>query len=346
MAHRQVTIKDIARELGFSISTVSRALNDNWEVSRETRELVLQKARELNYHPNAQARGLVTQHSKMVGMVVPELFRSTFFARVAHSIQSVLLPQGYQLILTQSNESPEEERRLLQMLRSNNMDGLIVCTATDSGYNRDLFEDFVREGIALVFISRVCDAVKVPKIVVNDAQMAFRIVDHLCEEGCRRIAWLAGPEGIPSSKKRENGYRQALKAHDIPFQERYVIPSGLSVQDGMEAMARLLDGGLLPDAVFAFNDNVAFGAMKVLKERKIRIPEDVALAGFSDSLASTIVEPGLTSVAQPLHEMGTQAAACLLRQMEGFEPADKTIMLEGTVVIRPSSMRKQSISAI
>ena len=137
-----------------------------------------------------------------------------------------------------------------------------------------------------------------------------------------------------------------MKAHDIPFQERYVIPSGLSVQDGMEAMARLLDGGLLPDAVFAFNDNVAFGAMKVLKERKIRVPEDVALTGFSDSLASTIVEPGLTSVAQPLHEMGTQAAACLLRQMEGFEPADTTIMLAGELVIRQSSLHQHSSSAI
>ncbi len=346
MARRQVTIKDIARELGFATSTVSRALNNNWEVSRETRDLVLQKAREMNYHPNAQARGLVTQHSKLIGMVVPELFRSTFFARVAHGIQTVLLPQGYQLILTQSNESPEEERKLLQMLRSNNMDGIIVCTATDSGYNQDLFEEFVRDGIALVFISRVCNAVRVPKIVVNDAQMAYHIVDHLCEEGCRRIVYLAGPEGIPSSRNRENGYRQALEAHGIPFDERHIIPSGLSVQDGVEAMDKLLDGAFRPDGVFAFNDNVAFGAMRVLKEKGIRIPEDIALAGFSDSLASTLVEPGLTSVAQPLNEMGTQAAACLLRQLEGFEPADTTIMLEGKLVIRQSSLHKHSRSEI
>lgn len=346
MAQRQVTIKDIAREMGFAVSTVSRALNDSWEVSRETREAVLKKAREMNYHPNAQARGLVTRHSKMVGMVVPDLFRSTFFANVARAIQETLMPHGYHLILTQSGESPEEERRLLQMLRSNNMDGIIVCTATDSGHNRDLFEEFVREGIALVFISRVCKDVRVPKIVVNDTQMAFLIVNHLCEEGCRNIAYLAGPEGIPSSRNREEGYRQALEANDIPFFNRRVISSGLSVEDGVEAMSRLLAYSPVPDAVFAFNDNIAFGAMKVLKSRGLRIPEDVALAGFSDSFASTLVEPGLTTVAQPLDEMGAQAAACLLRQMEGFEPADKTIMLEGTVVIRPSSMRKQSISAI
>ena len=345
MARRQVTIKDIARETGFAVSTVSRALNDSWEVSRETREAVLQKAREMNYHPNAQAKGLVTQRSKMIGMVVPELFRSTFFARVAHAVQATLMPEGYQLILTQSNESPKEERELLQTLRSHNMDGIIVCTATDSGYNRDLFEEIVKEGTALVFISRVCNEIHVPKIVVNDAQMAYRVVSHLCEEGCRRIAYLAGPEGVPSSKSREEGYRQALEDHDIPYYERNVIPAGLSSQDGAEAMTKALDSGHLPDAVFAFNDNVAFGAMKVMKERGIRIPDDIALAGFSDSLASTIVEPSLTSVAQPLHEMGNQAAACLLRQMEGFEPADTTLMLEGELVIRQSSLHHHSSSA-
>ncbi len=341
MAHRQVTIKDIARDLGFAVSTVSRALNDSWEVSRETREAVLQKAREMNYHPNAQAKGLVTQRSKLIGMVVPELFRSTFFARVAHAVQATLMPEGYQLILTQSNESPEEERELLQTLRSHNMDGIIVCTATDSGYNRDLFEEFVRDGIALVFISRVCNEVQVPKIVVNDAQMAYHTVAHLCKEGCTRIAYLAGPEGIPSSKDREDGYLRALMDHGLFPDKEWVFPAGLSVGEGAAAMDRILDGGRRPDAVFAFNDNVAFGAMRSLKARGLRIPEDVAVAGFSDSFASTIVEPGLTSVAQPLQEMGEKAAACLLRQLEGFEPADTTLRLEGQLIVRPSSLRSR-----
>ena len=342
MAQKQSTIKDIARELGFAVSTVSRALNDSWEVSRETRERVLQKARELNYHPNAQARGLVTRRSKMIGMVVPDLFSSTFFANIARVIQEILMPQGYYLILMQSNESPEEERKQLQMLRSNNVDGIIVSTATDSGYNRDLFEELVREGIALVFVSRVCKEVRVPKIVVNDTQMAFRVVDHLCEEGCRSIAYLAGPEGIPSSNHREKGYRLALTAHGLPFDERMVLPAGLSVADGAEAMTRLLESGLRPDAVFAFNDNIAFGTMNVLKDKGLRIPEDIAVAGFSDSFASTLVKPNLTSVAQPLQEMGIQAAKCILKQLEGFEPADTTLMLEGTLIIRQSSLRRES----
>ena len=339
MAQKQTTIKDIARELGCAVSTVSRALNDSWEVSRETRERVLQKARELNYHPNAQARGLVTRRSKMIGMVVPDLFSSTFFANVARAIQEILMSQGYYLLLMMSNESPEEERKQIQILRSNNVDGIIVCTATDSGYNRDLFEELVREGIALVFVSRVCKDIPVPKIVVDDVRMAFQVVNHLCEEGCRRIAYLAGPEGIPASKNREKGYRQALSIHGLPVDERMIIPAGLSVADGAEAMMRLLDAGRHPDAVFAFNDNVAFGAMRVLRNRKFRIPEDIAVAGFSNSFASTIVEPGLTSVAQPLHEMGIQAANCLLRQLEGFEPSDTTIILESELIIRASSLK-------
>ena len=339
MSSGKTTIKDIARRLDLAVSTVSRALNDSWEVSAETRERVLKAAREMDYHPNTQARGLVTRCSKVVGLVVPDLLSSTFFATIAKQIQATLHPQGYQVIVMQSNESSLEERRLIEILRGSNADGIIICTANDSCYNRSLFENLLREKTALVFISRVCQMIPVPKIVVNDEEMAFRVTRHLVQQGCRSIAYIAGPEGIPASQERQKGYIRALEESHLPIREDMVIPTGLFVEDGIEAALRLLDSGCTPDGIFAINDTVAFGVMKTIRQRGLRIPEDIAVAGFSESFAATLVEPQLTTVAQPLEEMGRLASKLLLKQLEGFEPADTTLTLEGELRIRASSLR-------
>ncbi|MBR1576458.1 MAG: LacI family DNA-binding transcriptional regulator [Bacteroidales bacterium] len=344
MSGRRTTIKDIAQRLGLAVSTVSRALNDRWEVSPETRELVLRTAEEMHYSPNAQARGLVTRKSKMIGLIVPDMLSSTFFSTIALEIQKTLIAKGYHLIITQSNESPEEERRLLMMMRENNVDGIIISTAIDSEYNRDLFEAFVQDKIALVFISRVCGSIPVPKIVLDDVEMASQVVEHLIQEGCRKILFISGPEGVPASVARREGYRLVLARHGLEPPAEPILSRGLQVQDGIDAAEKMLKSGLRPDAVFVINDTVAFGIMKVLKQRGIRIPEEMAVAGFSESFTSTFIEPNLTSVAQPLTEMGVLAARQLLRQLDGFEPVDTTIVLHGQLIIRTSSQRREAAS--
>ena len=339
MAGKRTTIKDIAEALGLSVATVSRALTDSWEVSKKTRAAVLEMAEKLNYHPNSQARGLVTRRSNTVGLVVPDLLTSTYFATVAKSIQPILMDRGYHLLITQSDESPAEERRLLRMLQDINVDGIIVSTSTDADHNRDIFNELLSEGTALVFVSRVCHKVKAPKIVIDNKAMAERVVRHLIDQGCKQIVHIAGPKGIRPSLEREQGYRKALEAHRISLDERLVVPAGLFEKDGAKAMHGILDAGLLPDAVFAFNDTVAFGAMKEIKRRGLRIPQDIAVAGFSNSFAATIIEPPLTTVAQPLPEMGKLAAELLLRQLDGFEAPDKTVILDSELIIRASSLK-------
>lgn len=338
----QTTIKDIAKRLNLSIATVSRALNDKWEVSRETRELVMRTAAEMQYRPNAQARGLVSRKTRTIGVLVPDMTSSNYFTVITKHIQEELLPMGYQLLVAQSNESPEEERVLLNHFMDSNVDGMIISTSTDSEYNTDVFEEILSRKIGIVFISRVPKKTRAPKIVVDNTEMAYRIVSHLIEEGARKVVFFSGPQNILSTRDRAIGYRRALNEHGLDHDSSLIIHSGLMVQDGYEAALRMLDSKLRPDAVFAVNDNVAFGVMKALKQRHIRIPEDISVAGFSESLAAELVEPPLTSAAAPLREIGQLAARELLHQFEGFEPKNTTTVLKSELKIRDSS-RKTSL---
>lgn len=339
MKTKKTTIKDIAGALGYSVSTVSRALTNSWDVSKETRELVLRKAEEMNYRPNTMARSLVTRKSRTIAMIVPDLFRSTYFTTLARHIQEKIIDNGYQLILLQSNESPEEERRILKGLMNYNIDGMIISTSTDSEYNKETYEEIIREGIALVFVSRICQTVRAPKIVTDNIAMAEEIVNHLISEGCRRIAFFSGPDGVIASTEREEGYRKALENNGIGFEEDLVVASGLSQENGYDSACAMLDEGVLPDAIFAFNDNVAFGVMKALKERHIPIPVQIAVAGFSNSFASTIIEPSLTTSDPPLKEMGYAAVEQIFKQLEGFEPTNETITIPSELIIRDSSRK-------
>lgn len=338
MAGKKATIVDIAESLGLSKSTVSRALTDSWEVSAETRQKVLEKAKELNYRPNAQARGLVTHSSHIIGYIVPDLLSSTYFTQVAKAAQEILLDEGYQLLITQSHESLEEERKLLNMMMSLNVDGIIMCAVTDSDYNRDLLDQIVSEGTPLVFVSRVCKSIKVPKIVVDNETIAERTVDHLVEQGCSKLAFVAGPEKLLSGS-RVSGYRNGLEKHGLEFNPEMYVTSGLFIEDGFEATNRILDSGVVPDAIVAINDTVAFGVIKALKARGLDVPRDVAVCGFSNSFAATIVEPNLSSTIPPLEEMGHTAARLILHQLDGFAPSDSTIVLESEMVVRASSLR-------
>lgn len=338
----QTTIKDIAKRLNISIATVSRALNNKWEVSKETRELVIKTAAEMGYRPNAQARGLVSRKTRTIGFLVPDMTSSNYFTVICKYIQEELLPMGYQLLVAQSNESPEEERILLHNFMNYNVDGMIISTATDSEYNTDVFEEIINKKIGIVFISRVPKKTPAPKIVVDNTETAYRIVSHLIDEGARKVVFFSGPEKILSTVERFAGYRRALHDHGLDYDSSFIIRSGLMVQDGYDAAIKMLDSKLKPDAIFAVNDNVAFGVMKALKERHIRIPEDISIAGFSESLAAELVEPALTSAAAPLREIGQLAARELLHQFEGFEPKNTTTVLKSELKIRDSS-RKTSL---
>ena len=338
MATHNTTIKDIAQKLGLSTSTVSRAMNDRWEVKKETRELVLKTAEEMDYHSNPQAVFLATKRSNTIGLVVPELVNS-FFSIISSGVQNILKEAGYCLLIMQSNESPEEESENILLLQHYNVDGIILSTTPNCEYNRTLYQKLIDDGLPLIFFNRVCNSIRAPKIIIDNMTLSYRVVNHLLKQGCKKIIHLAGPEGLTITDERKNGYLRALGEFNIPIDKSLIFPTGIFQNDGESAINRILDSGVRPDAIFSFNDPVAIGAMKALKKRGLKIPQDVAVAGFSESRSALIIEPNLTTVAQPLTEMGETAARLLLNKLQGKDIGTPTVVLDAKINIRESSLK-------
>ena len=336
---KHITIKDLAKALGISTSTVSRALADTWDVKHETRDKVLAMAREFNYHPNLNAKNLHNKRSGIIGVIIPE-FINGFFPTVIEGIQEVLQSEGYGVLIVQSNESREQERKNLYLLDEKMVEGIII-SITNEGGNEEHYKHIMDSGTPIVFFNRVCENLDAPKVVIDDTQMAEMAVNHLIDSGYKRIAHLAGPSNLLVAQKRIEGYKNALRKHHIEIDGINIIESGIFIKDGINTAKQMLkSNSSLPDAIFCFNDPVAIGAMKTLKEAGVRIPEDVAIAGFSEDIMATIVEPPLTSVRQPMKEMGQLAAKLILEQIRSEKQIKPTTyVLKAKLNIRDSSKR-------
>ncbi len=335
---KTVTIKDIAGRLGVSTSTVSRALTDKWDVSPETRQLVTDAARQMGYKPNIISLGLRKSQSLSVGVILPELMND-FFAEVLMGINSVLQAHNYQAVICQSDESPVIERRNVEFLTSRCVDGFIV-SCTHETENSDYYQALLDEGVPIVFMNRICRNVNAPKIVIDDRKWAFAATEHLIKQGCRHIAHLAGPGNLSVSEQRKQGYIDALTEYGLPVNKSLIIPSGIFLQDGKTSAESILRMKNKPDGLFAVNDPSAIGAMKVLMKAGMRVPEDIAIAGFSHSRYSDIIDPPLTSVAQPTFEIGASAARLLLEWLSSKSmPHNRELVLDARLVIGQSSLR-------
>jgi LacI family transcriptional regulator/LacI family repressor for deo operon, udp, cdd, tsx, nupC, and nupG len=275
---------------------------------------VLALADKMDYQRNMLALSLVTSRSNTLGIIVPE-FLTSFFPQIVIGAQEVASKAGYNVIVSQSNESYETEVANAKVMLANRVDGVMVSVSKESR-NFEHFKIFQRKGIPIVFFNRVCDEMQVPKVVVDDYDGAFRAVEHLIGTGKRRIAHLAGPDSLIISRKRLQGYRDALLKHGLPILEELIIPYDLSTEKARIYVKHLLDLPEPPDALFSINDPTAIEAMQVIKARGLRIPQDIAIVGFSNDYASALIEPGLTTVAQPVREMGKTAAQLLLDQMD------------------------------
>ena len=338
---RYATIKDIAKELNISTSTVSRALADRWDVKPETRERVLETAKRLNYRPNVLAKNLLSQRTGTIGVIIPE-FVNSFFPKVIMGIQDILYQENYRILITQSSESHKEELVNLHLLEDSMVEGIIMSVTRESG-NSEEYQRIIDSGIPIVFFNRVCERTEAPKVIIDDRVMAFRAVEHLIQTGYKRIAHFGGPNKLQLTSERRAGYLDALEKYALPVDESLIIETGVLMEKGISAMKGLLEqNSPLPDAIFAFNDPVAIGAMKVTKEAGLKIPEDIALAGFSEDVMATIVEPQLTTVLQPMYEMGKQAAVLLLEQIRASKPVKpKTVCLDAQLNIRSSSVSEK-----
>lgn len=333
---RQTTIKDIAKYLNISVATVSRALANLPNVKATTRNKVLNAAKQLNYHPNLIALKLQKNRSRLIGLVVPEL-RTSFFPLVIAGIQKVLSSANYQLIITQSDESKTIEAQNLQILENHNVEGIIISISRE-GENKELYTKLMQNGIPLVFFNRVTTLVNAPKVIIDDYKFAFLATEHLIYNGFKKIYHFAGPKNLCITEKRKKGFIDAMHKHHKELTDKSIITVGVLMEKGYAAMKQVLATQDIPDAVFCFNDPLALGALKAMKEEDIRCPEQIALVGFSETEIAQLVTPTLTSVAQPTLEIGMAAANLVIEQINTPDTLNPhTICLNACLNIRDSS---------
>ncbi len=334
MSSSKATIKDIAKALNVSIATVSRAINGSHEIHPATRERVLAKAKELRYKPNIQARNLLKKKSNMIGVVVPE-FITFFFPEIIIGIQDVVNKMGYQVLVSQSNESSSLESKNVKMLEETMVEGLIISVAKNSR-NIDLYQRLINERMPIVFVNRVISELNASQVVIDDRKWAFKVTEHLIKCGYRKIAHLAGNEHLSVTKERVQGYLNALTAYDLPVNENLIMHVGVQQERAKAGIDYLLSLKEKPDAIFAVNDPIAVGCMLELKKRGVKVSDDMAIAGFSESPIGRIME--LTSVFQPTFEIGKRAAGLLLKQIKDYDAPVETITLDAKLNIRNSTL--------
>jgi DNA-binding LacI/PurR family transcriptional regulator len=314
MSGRQITVKDIALRLNLHHTTVSKALRNHPDISRETKNLILSVAKEMDYHPNSLAKSLRNRRSMNLGVVVPTI-RNDFFSTLISGIENVAYREGYNIIVSQSNEDFEREKLIVNGMVSNLVAGLLISVSQTTRSCGHL-EIFQKRKIPLVCFDRVCENFAASRVVVDDFAGAFEAVEHLVSTGRKKIAHFSGFASTLIGRKRRRGYEAALEKHGLPVRPEWVLEGGFQEEDGMRAFARLGD---LPEAVFTVNDPVAIGAYQEIKKRGLRIPQDLAVAGFGDNILSSYLDPPLTTVKQSPHEIGRISAEILLDQIRNPE---------------------------
>lgn len=336
----QVTIKDIARLLNISPSTVSRALKSSREINKETQRLVKETAERLNYRPNMAALSLVKAKTKTIGVIVPNL-GYYFFSTVLQGVEDEASKRGYTVIASQSMEQYDREIKNTKDMMRSSVDGIILSLAQHTKDHQHIL-DLQQKGLPVVLIDRIADDINISKVVVDNIAGSFGAVEHLIRMGCRRIAYLGGAPGLIISNKRREGYRLAHVKYHIPLDEQLTVHCELDHDKAVKTVLQLLKLPQPPDAIFAFSDRLAVAAMVAAKTKKLRIPEDIAISGFNDEPMVSFTSPAITSVHQPAFEMGQMAAGLLIDQIEqGKSFSPQTKLYTTKLIKRESSRRKK-----
>jgi LacI family transcriptional regulator len=341
MKFDSVTIKDIAKALNLSTSTVSRALRGSYEISPETKKLVLEYAEKINYRPNPIALSLKERRTRAIGVVVSEI-ANNFFSQAINGIESIAYNRGYHVIITQSHESQDREMVNVQHLASRGVDGLLVSLSSESvdiSYLKELHE----KGLPIVFFDRITDEIDTHKVVANNHLGAMHATEHLIFQGFKRIAHITSSPHLSITKERLDGYKEALDKHGIPFNEslvQYCPHGGMIVAEIEEALNNLLKGKSRPDAIFTGGDRittVCFGVLKRMKGRKA----ELGFTGFTNTQVGDLFAPSLTVIRQPAFEIGQIATERLIQIIESKRPVTEfeTKVLETNLIIRESSQK-------
>ena len=318
-----LTMKDIARELGISVSTVSRALKDSSRISAERRAMIQQFAREHNFTPNVLAESLrhsKVQPIKIIGVIIPE-FTHFYFSSVLAGIEEEASARGYRIMVAQSGENYEREVRICQSFFENKVCGIIVSQAKDTK-KYDHFERLMDAGVPLVFYDRICTGVNASRVVVDDYMGAFNAVTHLIETGCKHIAFYGSAPTLEISKNRFNGYKDALLKHGLKYDETMTRICD-NRADAEAVTPELLQQETPPDGFFAVNDDTAIGILYTAKRMGFRVPDDISICGFTNGQRAVACDPMLTTVEQRGMKVGKEAVDILIDQVEGIIPREK-----------------------
>ncbi len=331
-------MKDIAQDLGVSLMTVSKALRSHSDISEETRERVLKRMRELNYQPDWIARSMVTGRTYLVGLVLPDLMHS-FFAEVAMGVNRKLQPLGYQVVIANTEEDPETEKRNLEVLASRKVDGLIVASA-QRHKDPEMFHALERAGTPYVLIDRMVAGVEANYVGVKDEEVGLIATEHLIAQGAKRIAHIRGP-AVSTGRGRLRGYRRALEKRGMKIRPEYIVSGEWGDRGGYEAMLQLLKLNPRPDAVFGYNDPVAEGAIKAALEAGLKVPGEIAIIGAGNVHYSDLLRVPLSTVDQSSSLIGERAAELLSECMEAKKPPlPRKILIPPKLIIRDSSRLK------
>ena len=333
--HR-TSLKDLARELGVSIATVSRALRSSPEIGAEMQEKVKALAKRLNYRPNPFAQSLRKEAPRMIGVVVPNLV-THYYAAVLDGIEEEARKAGYSVISANTHEQSEAEVKAIDNFISLHVEGIIACLSQNTTDDRH-FEEISEMGIPLVFFGRTCLPEKFSCVTANGDIAAQEATQHLIETGSRRIAFIGGPNHLDMVKRRKHGYLEALRENRIPIDRSLVICEKIDYQWALEATMQLLQREDRPDAILAFNDIITFAAFTAIKQTGLHIPEDVALIGFTDDVHAGYVTPKMSAIVDQSSEMGSEACRLLLKNINGDRKIYKKIVPQ-KLIIRETSAK-------
>lgn len=339
MNNSEVTIHDLAGILGIDSSTVSRALNDSPRVAKKTKDKILEKANELGYQRNHLASNLRKSKTFTLGVIVPRISRHFFSSAIA-GIEETAFKAGYNVIICQSLESLEREQNIINTLLSNRVDGVLISISMETkSYNH--FNGLKKRNIPFVFFDRHCNISGNSNVIIDDYKAAFMAVEHLIKKKSKIIGHFSGPQNLEIYKNRLKGYKAALEKHNIPFKEELVISSSLMEKDAAKNVKKVLALPYKIDGLFCANDVVAIGAIKYLKEIGVKIPEEIAIVGFSNESISSVIEPALTTISQSGSEIGITATNLLIDKInnKNKQEINKTIIVETSLIERKSSLR-------
>ena len=324
MKQRRTSLKDLADKLGVSIATVSRALRNSHEVGEEMTKKVKKLAKELNYRPNPFAQSLRKEAPRVIGVIVPNLV-THYYAAVLDGIEDYASKLGYSVISSNSHEDHEREAQALDNFLNMHVEGIIACLAQDTtDYSH--FEQLHEMGVPLVFFARCCLEDMFSQVVGNGDVAAQEATQHMIETGSRRVAFIGGPNHLDMVRRRKHGYLEALRENRIPIDRDLVVCDKIDFDVARKATLRLLEGENPPDAILAFNDIITYAAFDAIKSKGLRIPEDVAIIGFTDGDTAAFVTPRLSAIMDQAHVQGTKACQLLMKSINGDEKIYKEVV--------------------